>query len=187
MARLPFPQFHHDFVAGVRRPADVTRRRHIDVVWNARVVRNNIKKLIAPLEGADDLSPPAFQDADNRAGVLAVALWPQSAGSHVPPHEHAVLVQSRGRGILRDNDFFESRIVRLEEPFTLAVDLNSSGNQIGLAGGHVAISLEADDPSGLLQRAQDTLEFLLLTGPQAEVSEEFRNIQRNVIFSAEPS
>ena len=96
-------------------------------------------------------------------------------------------MQGCGRGILRNNDFFESRIVRLEEPFTLAIDLNSSRDQIGLAGGHVAISLEADDPSGLLQRTQDTLEFLLLTGPQAEVSEEFRNIQRNVIFSAEPS
>ena len=96
-------------------------------------------------------------------------------------------MQGGGSGIFRDNDFFEPRIVRLEETFTLSVDLYSSGDKIGLAGGHIAIALEADDSPGLLQRAQDTLEFLLLTWPQAEVSEEFRNIQRNVIFSAEQS
>ena len=61
-------QFHHHFVADARRPARVARRADVDVVRDARVVRDDEKKLFALLERADDVRAFAFQHAHDRAG-----------------------------------------------------------------------------------------------------------------------
>ena len=55
MAGFPGVKFHHDFVANIRRPPRVARRRHIDIVGNARVVGNDEQELFAALQRADDL------------------------------------------------------------------------------------------------------------------------------------
>ena len=69
VARFPFAQLDHDLVADVRGPAHVARLRHINVVRDARVIGNDVEKLPAALQRADDLRAPPFQNADHRAGV----------------------------------------------------------------------------------------------------------------------
>ena len=48
----------------------VARRRHVDVLGDARVVRDDVKKLLAPLERADQLRPRPLQDAHHAARGL---------------------------------------------------------------------------------------------------------------------
>ena len=67
MAGFPVAQFDDDLVADIRRAACVARRRHINIVRNPRVVRDDKQKLLAALEGADDLGVLSLKDADDRA------------------------------------------------------------------------------------------------------------------------
>ena len=47
VARFPFAQFDDHLVADARGPAHVARRRHINVVRDARVIGNDVEKLFA--------------------------------------------------------------------------------------------------------------------------------------------
>ena len=103
MPRFPFAQLHHDLVADARGPANVTRRRHINVVRHARVVGNYVKKLAAPLQRADDLGPLPFQDANHHARLLLELAGRQSFRPDIATHEHAILVERRGRSPLPES------------------------------------------------------------------------------------
>ena len=187
VARHPFAQFDHDLVADVGRPADVARRRHVDVVRHARVIGNDVKKLPAALQGADDLRPAPFQDADDRAGFLGRAFRAQAPRADVAAHQHAVFVQRGGRGVLRDHDFLQGRVVRLQKSLALAVDPDAAGNEVRLAGQDVAVALGAGDAARAFQSAQDALQFLLAVRRPAQVPEQFGDIGGHVAVLAEQS
>jgi len=176
----PFPQLDDDFIAHVRWPADITRRRNVDVVRDAPIIGNDIEELAAALQGADDLGSPAFEYADNRSGILSIISRSQTFGFDISPYQDAVFVQGSGRRILRNGDLFEPRIVRLEKPFSLPVDPNPSRDQIGLPWYDIAIPLNAGDLAGLLQLAQDALEFLLLAGAQSEQPKQLGYMHREM-------
>ena len=115
-----------------RRPAHVARRRHINIVRHARVVGDDVERsVVLCAQRADDLRALAFENADDRAGVLiAVAeIFP----AHVAAHQHAVFVQRRAGGAFGNGDFLEARIVRLEKTFARAVHADAAGNQIRVA------------------------------------------------------
>ena len=82
---------------------------------HARVIGNDVEKLAAPLQRADDLRALPFQDANDRAGFLLVAPGRKPFAPDIAPHQHAIFVQRRARGLLRNHDFLERRIVRLQE------------------------------------------------------------------------
>ena len=70
MARLPFAQFDHHFIADAGGPADVTRGWHINIMRDAGIVRNDEKELSALLQRAHDLRAAPFENANDRAGVF---------------------------------------------------------------------------------------------------------------------
>ena len=68
MARFPRVQFDDHLVADLSR----TRQHHlpgvdVDVVDEARIVRDDVMELLGLLERADDVAVGALQDADNPA------------------------------------------------------------------------------------------------------------------------
>ena len=56
------------------------------------------------------------------------------------------------------------RIVRFEEALALAVHADDAGDEIGLAGLNVTVSLVADDLAAFLQAAQGPLQGLCWPG-----------------------
>ena len=167
VARFPFAQLDHHFVAHVRGPADIARRRHVNVVRHARIVGNDVEKLPAPLQRADDLRAPAFQDADDRSGILSIALRSQTLRFDISPYQNAVFVQGGGGGILRNGDLFKSRIVRLEKPFPAGLIPNLP-DQIGFPRSLMKILFRRQLPDCSNARGTN---FLLLIGRQIELPE----------------
>src|SRR5829696_5524875 len=143
MARLPFAEFNDNFITDLRGPANVARFGHIDVMRNARIVRNDVEELAAALEGANNLSPAPGQNSDHFSGVVLGRLRASAAGPNVTPDEHAVFVQSSGGGAFGDGDFLEAGFVRQQEAFALAVDANAPGNEVGFAGKDVTVAFDA--------------------------------------------
>ena len=184
VARFPFAQFDDHFVPCPCRPAHVARWRHINIVRNARIIGNDVEKLPALLQRADNLRAPAFQNADDRAGVRFV--FAKIFPAHLAAHQHAVFVQRRAGGAFGNGDFLETRIVRLEKTFARAVHADAAGNQVGFAWADVTIALDARDRAGLLQLAQHGLQLLLVRRRQAKQPEQFRHIRRNIIFLLQP-
>ena len=135
---------------------------------HARVVGNDVKKLAPALQRADDLRPPPLQNADDRAGLLPGARGTQALGPDIAPHEHAVFMHRGGRGVLRNDDFLQARIIRLQKTLSLAVHPNPARDEVRLAREDVAIALGAGQPSALLQQAQRPLQFLLAIGRQTQ-------------------
>ena len=106
VARFPFAQFDHDLVADPPGPAHITRRRHINIVRHARVVGDDVKRVAALRQCADDLGALAFEDADDRAGFLVAVA--KTFPVHIAPHQHAIFMQRRAGGAFGDGDFFEA-------------------------------------------------------------------------------
>ena len=152
---------------------------------HARVVGNHIKKLAAPLQRADDLCALPFQDANHRAGLLCEPVRTQPLCPDVAPHQHAIFVQRRAGSLLRNHDFLQGRIVRLQKAFSLAIDANPARNEVRLPRLDVTIPLRAGDPAGLFQPAQHRLQFLLSLRRQPEMPEQFRHIGRRIIPPAQ--
>ena len=71
VARFPLEQIDDDLVADVRGPARVARRRDVNVVRNARIIRDDVKKLLAALQSADELGAGPFEDAHDAASGLS--------------------------------------------------------------------------------------------------------------------
>ena len=111
MAGFPFAEFDHHLVPHPRGPAHIARWCHINIVRNARVVGNDIEKLFALLQRADDLGAAAFQNPHHRAVLLVpgAEIFP----AHLAPHQHTILMQRRTRGAFGNGDFFQRRIIRL--------------------------------------------------------------------------
>ena len=126
VARFPFAQFDDDLVAEIRLPTHVARRRHIDIVWNARVVGNDVEKLFALRQRADDLCALAFENADNRA-VFLIAVAKVFA-SRIAAHQHAVFVQSRASRTFGDGNLFDARVIWLEKSAPRPVHADASRN-----------------------------------------------------------
>ena len=137
------------------------------------------------MQRADELRAPPFQNAHHRAGFRRLGAGPETCPPHVAPHQHAVLVQRRARRVLRHGDFLEAGVVRLEKAIARAVHPDAARNQIRLARLHVAIALDARDLAGLLQLLEHGLQFLLAMRRQPEPPEQFRHVQRDVIFLAQ--
>ena len=72
MARFPGAQFHHHFIPDVGWAADIARRRHIHVVRDARIVRDDVTELLAALQSAYDLGAAALENALGQGTVEAV-------------------------------------------------------------------------------------------------------------------
>ena len=84
MARFPVVEFDDDLVADLRRTRQHDLARvNVDVVDEARIVRDDVMELLGLLERADDVAVRALQDADDPA------LPPRDAGAAIAP---AVLV-----------------------------------------------------------------------------------------------
>ncbi len=154
VARFPFAQFDHNFVAVTRRPAQIARRRHINIVRNTRIIRDDKKKLLALLQRADDLRALALTDAKTTVRVLGIA-FAKMFSSHIAPHQHTVFVQRR------DRDFPGMAIsLRLassscKKTFTRhAVHADGTGNQVGIAGPHIADAFDLGDVAVAFQLAQ---------------------------------
>ena len=182
VARFPFAQLDHHLVANARGPAQVARLRHINIVRDARIIGNDVEKPPSPLQRADHLRAPSFQNADHRArvrlgGAGAQSLWPDIAS-----HQHAIFVQGRAGRALRDGNFLEAGIVRLEKALALAVHPDPARNQIRLARLDVTVALDARDAARLLQFAERALQHLLTVGRQPKQPEQLRHIGRDVIF-----
>ena len=86
---------HEHLFTDLRGPAHITRLRHVDVVGDAWIVRNNIEELLALLQRAHNAGGLAFENADHRAGVFLSLAIPESLRTNVTPHEDAVFVQGR--------------------------------------------------------------------------------------------
>ena len=183
MGRFPFAQVDDHLVALVRRAAYIARLRNINVVRNARIIGNHVKKTATPLQRADDLRSPPFQNANHRAGRGRECVRSQPLGPHVAPHEHSVFVQGRAGRALRDGDFLEGGIVWLEKAPAFAVHPNPPWNQVRLAGLNIAVALDAGDAPGLLQFAQRALQFLLAICRQPKLAQQFGHVERDVIFA----
>ena len=104
MARRPLAQLHDHFVALLRRASGVARRGHVDVLGDARVVRDDVKELPAALQRADQLRPRPLQDPDHAAGGLIPLIPPRDTRENIAPHQHMVAVHRGRGGILRDAD-----------------------------------------------------------------------------------
>ena len=138
-------QFDNHLIAQARGPADVPRLRHVNVMRHPRVIGDDVKKLRALLQRADDLRPPTLEDADHRSGAGREGVGAQTFRADVPAHEHAVLVQRRARGTFRHGDFFEAGIIWLKKTLALAIHSDPARNEIRLARLDVAISFDARD------------------------------------------
>ena len=123
----------------LRGPAHVARRRHINVVRHPRVIGNHVKKLAAPLQRADDLCPLPFQDANHHARFLLEPVGAQALRPDIAPHQHAIFVERGAGGLLRNHDFLQPRVVRLQKALALAIDANPARDEVGLARLDVAI------------------------------------------------
>ena len=154
---------------------------------HSRVIGDDEKKLPSALQRADDLCPPPLQDADDRAGFLGRAFRAQAPGPDVTAHQHAILMQRRGRGVLRDHDLLQFRVVRLQKPLALAVDPDPAGNEVRLAGQDIAVALGTGDAARTFQSGQPLLQFLLARRRPAQVSEQFRHVSRHITVLAEQS
>ena len=152
---------------------------------NARVIGNHVKKLASPLQRADHLRAPPFQDADHRAGVRLDGAGAQTLGPDIAPHQHAIFVQGRAGRVLRNGDFLEAGIVRLKKALALAVHPDPARNQICFTRLDVTVALDARDPARLLQFAERALQHLLAIGRQPKQPEQLRHIGRDVIFLAQ--
>ena len=185
VARFPFTQFDHHLVADARGPAQVARLRHINVMRDARVIGNHVEKFSPPLQRADHLRAPPFQDTDHRAGVRLDSAGAQALGPDIAPHQHAIFVQGRAGRAFGDGDFLETGIIRLEKALALAVHPDPARNQIRLARQDVTVALDAGNLARLLQFAERALQRLLTMGRQPKQPEQFRDIGRDVIFLAQ--
>ena len=158
--------------------------RHINVVRHARIVGNDVERIAALRQRADNLRAFAFENADDRAGfliVLAAKIFPP----HVAPHEHAVFVQRRAGGAFGNGNFLEVGIVRLEKSFARAVHADAAGNQIRVVRQDVAVALmRAIWParSSLRRRA---FKFRLPFRRHAQMPAQIFRAQRDVILLGE--
>ena len=126
VTRFPFAQLDDHFVAHARGPANIARRCHINVMRNTRVVGNDVKKLFALCERADDLSALTFKNAHNRA-VLLIAVAKVFA-ARIAAHEHAILVQGRASGAFGDGNLLDTCVVGLEKSAPRPVHADASRN-----------------------------------------------------------
>ena len=166
----------------LRRPPGVARRRHVDVLGDARVVRDDVKELPAALQRADQLRPRPLQDAHHPAGGLLRSLPLWDARANIPPHQHMVPVHRRRGGIQRNPDGRHLRIVRLQETHPRPVHADAARHQVSVERQRVAAALfDAGDLPVALQPRQHVFQFPLLAGPQPELPAQFRGIERRVI------
>ena len=134
VSRFPLAQFHHHLVADERRPAHVTRGRHVNVMRHPGIVGHDVEKFAALLQRADDLRPLPFENANDRTRFLTRTISAQTARPAFATHEHAIPVE-RGRGrFLRNHDLLQLPVVRLQKAFALAVDLDAARHQVRVAG-----------------------------------------------------
>src|SRR5205807_446311 len=133
VARLPFTQLNDDFVADVRLSTYVARFWHVNIVRHARVIRDDVGKLLAALESPNDAAAFAFQNANDASGILTVGLRTQTLWPDIAPDQDAILMQRGRSGVFWDGDLFERGIIRLQKTSTTARDSNSAWNQIGIA------------------------------------------------------
>ena len=150
-----------------------------------RVIRDDKEKFPATPQSADELRPVAFEHADHGSSGGLWRVRPATLGPHIAAHQHAIFVQRGGRFAFGDGDFLQRRIVGLEKSFALTIHADASGNQIRFAWEDVAVALDAGDATGLFEIPQHALEILLTIRRQAEVAEQFGNVEREVVSRAE--
>jgi len=156
VACLPLPQLDHDLVAHPRRASDILRWRHVNIVRDAGVVRNDVKKLAAALQGAHQPGARPVQHPDDPAGLLGRHSAASPPRHRIPSHQHAVAMEGGGGGVGRNSQHRQLGIVRLEKAGALAVHADAAGDQVGLQRQPVAFSLlEPRHPSLAFQPLQD--------------------------------
>ena len=150
-----------------------------------RIIGNDEEKLPAALEGADKLRPVPFQHTDHGTGRRPGGFLPQTRGADVAADQHAIFVQRGGRGILRNGDLLQRRVVRLQKSFALPVHANPAGDQVRFPRQNVAVALDAGEAASLFVLPQHLLQFLLLPGREAEGGQEFRDVEWEIVRLAQ--
>ena len=181
VARFPDMQFHHHLVPDAGRTARVARRRHVDVMRDARIVGNDKEELFATLQGADDGGARALQDAPHRAGGFGRL----AAAGDLAPHQHPVSIEGGAGGVFGHDDFSLRQIIRFQKALALAVDAEAARHKVRHARLDVAIALGAEDLPVLFQVAQGLLQRLLLVGTQPQRLQQLRDIGRNVVVAGQ--
>ncbi len=185
VALFPGVEFDDDFVAEVGLASNIARLRHVDVVGDAWIIRNDVEEPGAALEGANDLGAIAFEDAENGSSRLGGGAGCGSTDRNIAADEDAIFVKGGAGGSGGNGDFGKRGILRTEETFALAIHANPAGNEIGLAGNDVAIAFDAGDLAGLLEFAEGPLQFLLAIAREGKEVEQFGDVRREIVFLSE--
>src|SRR4051812_22819321 len=141
----------------MRGPADVARLGNVNVVSDARIVRDDVEKLFAALERANKAAAPALQDADHRArlfGSTAVSV----SGTGIATNEHAVFVQGGAGRIFRDGNFFETRFIGLQKAPSAAGHADATRDKVGIERSNIALVLDPGDLTLLFEGLQELLQ-----------------------------
>ena len=163
MARFPRFETDDDLIAALRFSREQRLRWNLDVnvVDNARIIRNDVEKVFRLLQSSDDRIVRTFQDADHpsfgaplagfRAGVTFIA---------GDPGHHFVAVH-RGAGIFGgDEKILLSRLPRRKKGVARLVHVQRPRHEIRLRGQDVAVLADTGDFSGLLELAQHLVQSL---------------------------
>ena len=159
-AIFPIDQFGDDFVAGLGLGGALgPRGGDVEIVEEARVIRNDDKEAGGFLESADDEGGAAFENAEDAAaeavGRGRAAATGGGSGPAIDAGNDEVAVEG-GAGVLGGDVKIGRAIGRNDKSEAFGMELDGAGDEIGIAGGDVVVLPNPSERAVLFEGVEST-------------------------------
>ena len=159
-AIFPIDQFGDDFVAGLGLGGALgPRGGDVEIVEEARVIRNDDKEAGGFLESANDEGGAAFENAEDAAaeavGRGRAAATGGGSGPAIDAGNDEVAVEG-GAGVLGGDVKIGRAIGRNDKSEAFGMELDGAGDEIGIAGGDVVVLPNPSERAVLFEGVEST-------------------------------
>ena len=188
VARFPRFETDDDFIAAARRLRERRLRRNLDVnvVDDARIIRNDVEEVLRLLQSSDERIVRAFEDANHPAlSAIPTAFRARVTFIAGDPRHHFVAVHRRAGIFGRDEKILLSRLLPRKKCVARLVNMQCARNEIRFRGQDVAVFPDAGDFPGLLELPQHLVQSHANATFPAESFSQLKLIERPIFRRAQ--